>query len=1006
MRATYGRVHGGSGDPKVVSPEYHLRRARLLDQLSLARVALVVAGGGYGKSLLAAALAAELGIASAHVTLGPGDSDEAALVARVIAALARGRLVDSATAVRAVRASPALAMDELANALSRERGPVLVALDDAHFLGPGAAGLVAAFGEQLPPGHRLLVLARHLPAAFGHLAAQAVTMHAGELAFSTEEVAQLARLSGLELSTIDAEALCRATAGWAAAVRLAIASVVRSAQPEAELTAVLCQQKPLRYIVTRQLSHLEHPSRDHFVQLAHLPRVSPEVAEAVAGDKYLLDRAASAGLPLSVRPDGWWELPAPVQELVCRHAALLPATARAAARVYAMAGELADALYVLMRAGQADDAAALLAGISPQEADDLGYMELQTLLDALPDRAVQRHGAGLLHLARACEPAAQTRLRAATLERAASAAHLSADTALERAVRAEMARDLARDGRPGEAEALAEELLLQVGPEELATRARLLDVLGRTAAWRREPALLARAERLLREAHALCRRLGLRSWANQVVLPLGNGVYFTQARYQQAAECLETGLAELPSRSRHRGIILCFLADVLVDWGRFADAEAAVEEGRRLGALLNDRRLRAYALWSAANLASAMGDARRTLAELRAAEDERDDWFVHSTGATFLADAADLLDRVGEREASLAYLERARARRDESPIDFAIAEAAVLARSGPPAEAARCLAAAAQMPRLQARERWRLTLLTAYAQARGHDPRAGATAALAFQQAAELGHPSLPFVRERALAENLAGLVAAAGAVAGGELAFPHGPLAVSVLGRFELRRAGGLVKLPPGKPAQLVKLLAVSGGRLLSEAAIEALWPEVEPHSGRKRLRNTLNRLRAAGADLIVRDGDVLVLGSSDVDAYDFEQEARAALDGREAGAAGRALSRYHGPLLPDDLYEEWAAAPRERLRRLFVAVADAAAAAAEAGGDVDEALRCVERALELEPHDEARYLQGAKLLLDQGRRGAALALLSRGERALGELGVLPSAAHSKLVGTARDRR
>jgi DNA-binding SARP family transcriptional activator len=172
---------------------------------------------------------------------------------------------------------------------------------------------------------------------------------------------------------------------------------------------------------------------------------------------------------------------------------------------------------------------------------------------------------------------------------------------------------------------------------------------------------------------------------------------------------------------------------------------------------------------------------------------------------------------------------------------------------------------------------------------------------------------------------------------------------------------------------------------------------------SGRKRLRNTLNRLRRAVPDLVARDSDALVLGPADVDAQAFEAEAAAAL-GRSDAAAGRAaLARYRGPLLPDDRYEDWAAGPRERLQRLFLALADGAAAAAEGAGEVDEALRWTERALEMEPYDEDRYLRAARLLAGQGRRGAALAVLKRCERALAELDMPVSAAQRRLEAAVR---
>lgn len=975
-----------------------------MDAVAARPTALVAAGGGYGKTLLAGELAERLELATVSVALGPRDGEPAALVARLVAALERTRLADAAAAVRELANRPGEALLGLAPALAREREPVLVLVDDAHHLTGESAATLAELARELPAGHRLLVLARRLPAVLELLReAGATLLGAAELAFTRDEAAELCgRGFGLELADADLAALVRATAGWAAPLVLAAERLARSDDVHAELQAIVDQRAPLRYLVRRQLADLDEPSRAALVQLAHLPLVSPALAAAVAGDERLFDRAAAAGLPFGARADGWYELPGPVQELLRRAAPLEPDAAARAARAYAEAGELAEALHVLLAAGEAGQAAGLLAGLSPEEADELGYLELQTLADALPEPELEQHPLALLHLARSCEPAAQTRARARALEQAAAIAARAGDAALARAVEAEQARDLVRDGRADEAEAKAAGLLRETGAGELATRARLLDVLGRCAAWRRDDASLERAERLLREAAALCRQLGQRSWESQVALPLGHGVHYARGRHEQALETLDRVLEQLPGRSRHRGVILAFYGDMLVDCGRFAEAEAIVEEARRLGALLGDRRVLAYAAWTAARLASQTFDAARTLEEVRAADAERGDWFDHSTGVDFLADAADLLDRVGETAAALGYLERARARRDEAPLAVALAEAAVLARSGDPEEAERALARVEELPRLEPRERWRLPLLRASAALRRGDPAAGRLAAEAFDAAAALGKPFLPLVREPALAERLLALAAASGSAAAAALAGARSPLTARVLGGFEVREGGRPVPLPPGKPGQLVKLLCVSGGRLPLDAAIEELWPEVDPATGRRRLRNVLARVRAV-AELVERRGELLALADVEVDADLFETDARRVLDAGERAHLARALARYRGPLLPDDRYESWASAPRERLERLFLRLADVAAEAAAARGDVDEAVRLLERALELEPFDEARYLRAARLLLEQGRRGPALALLGRATRALGELGIPISPQHEELAAAIR---
>ena len=138
-------------------------------------------------------------------------------------------------------------------------------------------------------------------------------------------------------------------------------------------------------------------------------------------------------------------------------------------------------------------------------------------------------------------------------------------------------------------------------------------------------------------------------------------------------------------------------------------------------------------------------------------------------------------------------------------------------------------------------------------------------------------------------------------------------------------------------------------------------------------------------------------------VDANEFEDAARSALEAADAAAAEAlartAVARYTGDLLPDDAYADWAVVRRESLRRLFLAAVDLVAGASERRGDVEDALRHLERGIEMDPMDDERYVRAAGLLADMGRRSAAAALLTRADQALDEMGVLRSPAHRELV-------
>jgi DNA-binding SARP family transcriptional activator len=294
------------------------------------------------------------------------------------------------------------------------------------------------------------------------------------------------------------------------------------------------------------------------------------------------------------------------------------------------------------------------------------------------------------------------------------------------------------------------------------------------------------------------------------------------------------------------------------------------------------------------------------------------------------------------------------------------------------------------------KELWRVTLLRAYAAWRRGDPAAGTLAARAFEEAARLGQPQAPMIKERALSESLLALAVETGSHAATALEAESLPLTLALLGRFELTEGGRAVPIGPGQALQLLKMVASCGGRVLVDRAIDALWPDADAATGRNRLRTVLGRLRETAREALVRDGDLLALGAGvRLDLAEFHREAREARalfagdPGAAVAVARSAVARYRGELLPDDLYEAWAEEPREAARRAMLDVLDLCATEAARQGNLDEARRMVERSLELAPYEDDRYLRVAEILQEQGRRGAALSVLRRAKAVLAPLGI-----------------
>jgi ATP/maltotriose-dependent transcriptional regulator MalT/DNA-binding SARP family transcriptional activator len=989
-------------------PRHHVHRPRLVERLEPARLAVVEAGAGYGKTSLAEELAAHLGLAVMTVAFEPRDEAAELFAARLGGALRGFGLASAAEAVTARGAEPAEAALAALRSLPE---PVLLVLDDAHHCSGTAACHLVRLVSRMPDPHRALVLARALPRAAAVLARsdEVVVLDACDLALTAGEVAELLAAGwDVELSSRDASALAAATGGWAAAVVLAATRLARSPDRAAALEVIAAQPTVLAYLVQEHLAELDDAERTALVQLAHLPLLSAAVGRAIGRDG-LVERAVELGLPLMPVRDGWYELPGPLQDYLAAIAPLEPEVARLAAAHYVERAEALAALRVLLGTGDGAAAAELLATLPPSRIEALDFAELRSLLDGLPDEAVREHPAVLLRFARAAQFTEESAPRAAALARAARIAAERGDERLARETEGELACDLVRDGRREEGAMRAEAVLAACGRGERLARARALEAIATALATSGDDESLARAEPLFEESARLVEEAGETAWASATYALLGYYVVYARGHHHRALEWIERAIELAGARRRARALAGFCRAEVLVDCGRHAGADAALAEVRELAASLRDVRLLAYATWEAARLAAQQGDPETAVALLREVEQTRGAWFATATGGEFLAAAAEIAAIAGELGLSREYLDRGQDRAAPSATPaLLVAEAGLEARSGDPAVVDGLLDRAIAAGPVPARERWRLTLLRALAALRHGDPRAGGLAAEAFEAAAALGTPELPFVRERAAAERLVALAAESGSRSAARLATGHGAVSVTVLGGFGVTSGGRLVAMPEGQPEQLVKLLAASGGRLHADEAIEALWPEVDPDRGRKRLRNVLNRLRTGAGELVVRDGESLRLAPEiEVDAIRFEEEAARALatglPGERSALARAALARYRGDLLPDDPYEAWAAGPRERLRRRCLALLDLLAGEAEARGDAAEALRLLERGIDADPYEQERYLRSARLLLGQGRHVAAARVLRRARDVLERLG-LP--APPELVELARQVR
>ena len=993
-------------------PPYHVARLRLTTLCGDARVVVAEAGAGYGKSTFARELVDSWRGIPVEVEL-LGNTSPQLFASRLQHAVAKAGFSEAARTVARSGNDPQAVVEAVLESLGEESCSFVI--DDAHHADRECAQLITFLAQHLVGSERCVILSRRLPEGAERLRrAEFLQLGAVDLALRPDETLLLCRSGfGLDAGTEDAKAIDDVTGGWTAATVLALARAKRSGEPirtvARDAVKAVGTASPVAAILDEVLAALGAEECRELAQVALLPLVDQAIVAVALGDDTYFERTAAAGVPWTQRSDGWWELPGPVQDYLASLAPPDPVVLETAALEYRRRGELSAALSLLLRHGLSTAAADLLATSPDALVFDLDVLEVESVVGRLPDIAVEAHPMVLVQLARLYQSATLVGQRESALRRVEQLGAVADDSRLARAIAAERAKDLVRDGEFREAEVLAGSILGAASDDETTTRAGALSALGRALCFRRDAdgrcdlTALAKADEHLAAAHGLYLELGMTAPAALLAPYRAIWVEFARGNARSALRLLDDALELVVDTPRPWGLLQVERAEVQLELGLFDDHDAAVADALRVGDMMDDDVLRSYAYWDQAIGASHRGDADATHDLLRATERHASQWWDYASGE-YYASAADCLARVGDTATAWEYLENGLADPQDTSNLLAMTEGVLLARSGDPAKAEAALRAAPGAG-VAPREFWRISLMRALAAFRRGDRAAGALAARAFEEAASLGLDQLPLTKERAVTEELLGLAVETGRPAALALEGAALPTLLAVLGDFALTRGGRQVALTPGQGTKLLKMLAVTQRRLLTEHVIDTLWPEADREAGRNRLRTVLTRLRSEVGDVVLRDGEMITLApDTRVDLAQFETEARKALalgstEPTLAVAWARsAIARYRGEVLADEPYEDWAIMPREWARRTMLQLLDLCADVARLRGDLDEMRRVVEMTIDFAPYEDDRYLRAASLLLDQGNRGAALTVLRRARSALADLGLEAPASVTKL--------
>jgi LuxR family maltose regulon positive regulatory protein len=245
--------------------------------------------------------------------------------------------------------------------------------------------------------------------------------------------------------------------------------------------------------------------------------------------------------------------------------------------------------------------------------------------------------------------------------------------------------------------------------------------------------------------------------------------------------------------------------------------------------------------------------------------------------------------------------------------------------------------------------------------------------------------------------------------------------LEINCLGGFRAMRGKVPVRDSEWKSKrakQFVKLLVAQDGYTMSrDSAMETLWPDMDPDTLGPTFNSMLHRVRkvlepkdrpGSSASCIIYTDGVLMLNKdlvrTDVgqllyhlDTTDRMRSSRK--PGDITGEYEKAFDLYEGDFLPEDLYSDWAAPLRDRLRIRYLRALEDAAAIAESSGDNDRTLRFYERMFSADPCNEKACCWLMTRYHSDARRGEAIRTYERCERAMNrDLDLEPEEQTKKL--------
>ena len=384
------------------------RLSERLDAGADAKLTLVSAAAGFGKTTLVAEWVNRTEIPCTWLSLDGGDNDPVQFLTYLIAALQAvdeeiGRTVEGLLGAHQLPSLEAL-ITPIINDVAALPQPFLLVLDDVHVIHEEAITQAIEFLiEHQPPQLRLLLLTRQdppLPLSRLRVRGQLVEIGEADLRFTAGEAgAFLEQALALDLEPEIVSTLKARTEGWIAGLQLAALSVRgKPGDAVAEFVSRFggSNRHVIDYLAEEVLAMQREDVRDFLCQTSILDRLTASLCDAVTGrddgQEMLrhLDGANLFLIPLDDRR-AWYRYHRLFADFLLTE---LDETARSrlharAADWFVAQGLHSEAVQHALASGDQDRAASTVVLASAGAFRQGSFATLQGWLDALPDEVVR-----------------------------------------------------------------------------------------------------------------------------------------------------------------------------------------------------------------------------------------------------------------------------------------------------------------------------------------------------------------------------------------------------------------------------------------------------------------------------------------------------------------------------------------------------------------------------------------------------------------------------------------